>query len=258
MKRAILFASILLLTACSMSQGTGEGLQVGLDAPTDGAVMKLAPTTLVAHATDPTGINQIEFSVDGTVIGTVSDSGSVAVAQQPWTPSAPGQYTIQVRAQNMSGKWSDYAQARVTVQGQSGESPQAPAETPTAAATETASVTPEPSATATPSVAMLTLTQNANCRRGPSQVYDVLTSLLKDQSVPITAKSEDGTWWLVHIPTGEYCWISGAIGTTAGNLDVLPVATGQPGCFVLDASMNEVCTIPCPKKNPKPADLCTP
>ncbi len=258
MKRIIALACVLLLSACNLNQGGGEGLQVGIDSPTDGAVLQLAPNTLVAHATDPTGINQIEFSVDGAVIGSLPESGSVAVAQQPWTPLAAGQHTIQVRAQNMSGKWSAYAEAHVTVQGQAGQVPQATAEAPTASATQTATLTPEPTATGTPSVPTLTLTQNANCRRGPSQVYDVLTSLLKGQSVPIAAKSEDGTWWLVHIPTGEYCWISGAIGTTAGNLEVLPVATGQPGCLVLDAESNEVCTIPCPKKNPKPADLCTP
>ena len=124
--------------------------------------------------------------------------------------------------------------------------------------TEAPTLTPAPAATETPSVPTLVLIQNANCRRGPSQVYDVLTSLLKGQSVPIMAKSEEGAWWLVHIPTGEYCWISGVTGTTAGNLAALPVATGMPGCLVLDPSSEEVCTIPCPKKNPKPADLCTP
>ncbi len=258
MKRIFAFVFVLVLSACTLSQGVSEGLQVQIDAPTDGAVLPLAPYVIVAHATDPTGITRMEFSVDGAVIGSLPESGSAAVAQQPWTPSAAGQHTIQVRAQNTGGTWSAYAQARVTIQEQAGQSPEAPAETPTATATETASPTPEPAATETPSAPALTLIQNANCRRGPSQVYDVLTSLLKDQTVPITAKSEEGTWWLVHIPTGEYCWISGVTGTTAGNLDVLPVATGQPGCLVLDASSNEVCTIPCPKKNPKPADICTP
>jgi hypothetical protein len=196
--------------------------------------------------------------VDGAVVGSVAGSGSVVVAQQAWTPSAAGEHTIQVRAQNTAGIWSAYAQARVTVQGQNPESSQAAVNTPTSSLTETPSLTPAPTATGTPSVPTLVLIQNANCRRGPSQVYDVLTSLLKGQSVPITAKSEEGTWWLVHIPTGEYCWISGVTGTTGGNLNALPIATGQPGCLILNASLEEVCTIPCPKKNPKPADLCTP
>ncbi len=263
MKSSYAILIVFVLSACNLSQSTlsqstGGGLQAGIDAPTNGAVLPLAPYTLVAHASDPTGITQVEFSVDGAVIGTVPGTGSVLVAQQAWTPSAAGPHLIQARAQNASGTWSPYAEARVTVQGQAGQNPPGAGETPTLAVTATETLTPTPSFTETPSVATLTLTLNANCRRGPSQVYDVLTSLLKGQSVPIKAKSEDETWWLVRIPTGELCWISGAIATTGGNLDTLPVATGQPGCLVVDAELNEVCTIPCPKKNPKPADLCTP
>ena len=258
MKRISALLCMLILTACNLSQQVAGGPQAEIDAPTDGAVLPLAPFTLVAHATAPTGITQVEFSVDGAVVGSVAGSGSVVVAQQAWTPSAAGAHTIQVRAQNTAGLWSAYAEARITVQGQAPENPPAAAETATTSVTETATLTPAPPPTGTRSVPTLVLIQNANCRRGPSQVYDVLTSLLKGQSVAITAKSEEGVWWLVHIPTGEYCWISGVTGTTAGNLDALPIATGMPGCYVLDASSEEVCTIPCPKKNPKPADQCTP
>jgi len=258
MKRICALLCTLILTACNLAQQAGGGPEAQIDAPIDGAELPFAPFTLVAHATAPTGITQVEFSVDGAVLGSRPGSGSVVVAQQGWTPSAAGEHTIQVRAQNTAGIWSAYAEVHVTVQGQVSASPQAAAETPTTAATEAPTLTPAPAATETPSVPTLVLIQNANCRRGPSQVYDVLTSLLKGQSVQITAKSEEGNWWLVHIPTGEYCWISGATGTTAGNLAALPVATGMPGCLVLDASSEEVCTIPCPKKNPKPADLCTP
>jgi hypothetical protein len=68
----------------------------------------------------------------------------------------------------------------------------------------------------------------------------------------------------VKIPTGELCWFSGVTGTAGGGADgvavstSVPVATGASGCYVLDANQNPVCTIPCPKKNPKPADQCTP
>jgi hypothetical protein len=258
MKRFSPLLYMLVLAACSLGQPGGGGPQAQIDAPTNGAVLPLAPYVLVAHATAPTGITQVEFSVDGAVIGSVAGSGSVVVAQQTWTPAASGGHTIQVRAQNTAGIWSAYAEARITVQGQAQAGPQAQAETPTTEMTETPTLTPAPTATETTSVPTLVLIQNANCRRGPSQVYDVLTSLLKGQSVPIIAKSEEGTWLLVHIPTGETCWISGVTGTTAGKQDALPFATGMPGCYVLDASSEEVCTIPCPKKNPKPADQCTP
>ncbi len=251
MKRILACSALLVLVACNLSTpNLSQGVQVAIDAPAEGATLPLAPYTIVAHASDPTSVTEIEFSVNGTVAGRATGSGPAIVAQLAWTPPAAGLYTIQARAQNAAGTWSPYAEVHVTVQG-----PQAPAN-PGPAATDTATPPAAPTATETPSVAMLTLSLNANCRKGPSQVYGVVTSLLQGKSVPIAAKSEEGNWWLVHIPTGEYCWISGATGSTAGNLGVLPVATAQYGCFVYVAG-EPVCTIPCPK-HAVPGDQCTP
>lgn len=258
MKKFIGSLCLIFLAACNLSQPSTAGTQVGIDSPADAAILPLAPSTIIAHASDPLGVAQIEFSVNGAVIGNANGADKALVGQQAWTPPAAGQYLIQVRAKNASGTWSGYAQVRVTVQGQEAASPEVPTETSTPESTDTPTASPAPTATETPSIPTLTLIQNANCRRGPSQVYEVLTSLLKGQSVPITAQSEQNNWFLVHIPSGEYCWISGVTGTTAGNVEVLPIATAQYGCFVLDAASHPVCTIPCPQKTPNPADQCTP
>ena len=74
-----------------------------------------------------------------------------------------------------------------------------------------------PAANATPSTPIFTLVQNGNCRWGPGQAYEVLTSLLAGGNVPIVGKNEDSTWWLVRLPTGELCWFSVVIGTSGGN-----------------------------------------
>lgn len=251
MKRMLASTVLLVLAACNLSApNLSQGLQVAIDAPAEGATLPLGPYTIVAHASDPARVTEIEFRVNGAVAGLATGSGPTIVAQLAWTPPAAGPYTIRARAQNTAGNWSAYAEVHVTVVGAP-----APAN-PEPAVIDTATPSPAPAATETPSVAMLTLSLNANCRKGPSQVYGVVTSLLEGKSVPITGRSEEGNWWLVRIPTGEYCWISGATGSIAGNVQVLPVATAQYGCFVYVAG-EPVCTIPCPK-HAVPGDQCTP
>lgn len=249
MKKILITFFTVLLAACAPTQKNPGAPQAWIDAPLDGMLLPLAPYEIVAHASDPGGISQIEFSINGTAIGNVSGSGPLFTAQQGWTPAAPGEYVIRARGMNTGGAWSQYAEVRVVVQGQTET---ATPEAAIQAATET------PAAAATPSQPTLVLIKNANCRRGPGQVYEPLTSLLAGQTVPIEAQNEEGTWWLVRIPSGELCWVSGVTGNAGGNTNALPVATGMPGCYILDPNQNPVCTIPCPKKNPNPADVCTP
>lgn len=250
----------VFLVGCAPELRAASVPQAWIDAPLDGMVLPLAPYEIVAHAADPTGVSEIEFNVDGTVIGSVAAAGPLFTARQSWSPDAPGEYVIQARGANGGGSWSEYAEVRVVVQGEAAVSP-----VPTVAG-QTPVPTPSsnPNAVPTPSTPDFTLIQNANCRRGPSQVYEVLTSLLKDQVVPIVGRNEDGTWWLVRLPTGELCWFSNVTGKTGGNANGAPVATApappQPpeqGCYVFDANQNPICTLPCPA-NAVPGGECTP
>ncbi len=255
--------SLIWLTACGLNLQYHSVPQAWIDAPLDGMVLPLASYNIVAHASDPTGISQIEISVNGSVIGTVAGSGVLFNGTQAWTPSAPGEYLIRARGMNSGGDWSDYAEAKIVVQGEAvSTSPPvtvAPALSPTPTYTPTPS--PTPAYTPTPSVPTLVLIENANCRRGPGQIYDVLTSLLTGQTVPIVGKNEDGTWWQVRIPTGELCWISKVTGNAQGNTGIVPVVQAPPtpeqGCFVFNPNQQPVCTLPCPP-NAQPGGACTP
>jgi len=51
---------------------------------------------------------------------------------------------------------------------------------------------------------------NANCRKGPSTQYDVVTSLLTDQIVQVLGYNDDNTlWWYIQLPnSAARCWVS--------------------------------------------------
>lgn len=249
MKVYLVLVSSFLLAACNLNLGYRSVPQAWVDAPLDGMVLPLAPYEIVAHASDPGGISQIEINVNGAELESVPGSGPLFTARQAWNPSEPGEYVIQARGMNSSGAWSEYAIVRVTVQGQA---------TPPLEPTQL-SPTLTPTSTSTPSVPTLILIQNANCRLGPSQLHEVLTSMLAGDQLPIVGRNEDGTWWLVRLPTGEQCWISAVTGNASGNVNLVPIAEAPPpkGCLVYDPNLQPVCTVPCPE-NANPGGECTP
>ncbi len=272
MKKIMVLPIVLLLAGCNLNLQYRSTPQAWVDAPLDGMVLPLAPYDIVAHAADPNGISRIEFAVNGAPLGSVAGSGALFNAHQGWTPVAPGNYVIQARGMNTAGVWSEYAEVKVVVQGEATSSPELPEQgtspgttsIPLPAFTATIPIptaSPSPTMTLTPSHPTLTLNLNANCRKGPSQVYEVLTSLLAGQTVPIVGKNEQETWWQVHIPTGELCWISGVTGSTQGNPAAVPVVqappTPVPGCYVYNQNQKAVCTKPCPA-NAQPGGECWP
>jgi uncharacterized protein YgiM (DUF1202 family) len=71
-----------------------------------------------------------------------------------------------------------------------------------------------------------TLIKNANCRQGPSQAYEVVTSFFAGQVLEIVGRNPDfsNTWWQVVIPgTHSTCWISLTTAQATGNFDDLPI-----------------------------------
>ncbi|MBT7600203.1 MAG: hypothetical protein HN560_03925, partial [Anaerolineae bacterium] len=67
-----------------------------------------------------------------------------------------------------------------------------------------------------PIAPLVNATQNANCRRGPSLEYDIVTNLLEGQSAEITGRSTDSSWWVIN--PGTTCWISGAVVDVSGDI----------------------------------------
>jgi len=123
---------------------------------------------------------------------------------------------------------------------------------------------PEPP-TPTSAPPMATFLTNANCRRGPGTVYDVVTSLQQGQSVPIDGRNTQATWWRA-LPQGLLtgCWVSASTVEVMGDVSAVPLIAAGPtptpeqGCWVQACGQCPlVCTLPCPP-NATPGGACTP
>lgn len=169
-KLVLILSMVWLVWTAACSPATQGSPLVWIDAPLDGSILPLVPYPVVAHANSPDGIARFAFSVnDGPAVECAGDaasasadgtiSGCLLVRGNPtgdpvpislratWSPPAPGIFVLRVRAQNAQGIWGAYAEANVTVGG----------ETPTPGATPV--VTETPSATVSPTTtSTLTLT----------------------------------------------------------------------------------------------------
>ncbi len=146
--------ALVLLAACQGQPGS-VALQTQahswIDAPLDGSHLPLGPVAIVAHASDLSPIVSMELSVNGSVIATLPNTNSgrlLAEAQQTWTPLAPGNYAIRVRAMNSSSVWGDYAESDVTIGNAPPVSP--PTAVPSPAVTTASAASPTGPATLGP------------------------------------------------------------------------------------------------------------
>jgi Bacterial Ig domain len=124
-KRFPLFlaAFCMIVSACNLagpqaSAGPLSGPTAWIDAPLPGTEFRPPnPCLIAAHANDPQGIAQVELSLlNGEVLQTNPGPGagtSLVSTNFSWTPPGPGTYNLQVRAQNVNGDWSAYAQTVV-------------------------------------------------------------------------------------------------------------------------------------------------
>ncbi len=65
-----------------------------------------------------------------------------------------------------------------------------------------------PTETPTPGLPLIVFTQNANCRKGPSTLFRVVTAFEQGKQVQALGRNAENTWLLVAIPTGGECWVS--------------------------------------------------
>jgi hypothetical protein len=95
--------------------------------------------------------------------------------------------------------------------------------------TPTITLTPQPSATPTLEGVWLTVVENTNCRSGPGIVYDLITTIKKDQKVQALARNPDNDYYYIQNPNGGgFCWLWDQYSTLSGNITILPVFTPQP------------------------------
>jgi hypothetical protein len=128
MKRLLLLLVLLVMLAgCNSTpvapEISSDGPRVWLDAPLNNSTLPLAPLEIVSHASDPLRVTQVELSVNGSPLRTdpnLDATKSLVTTRQPWSPPAPGNYTLLVRAMNSASVWSEYAQALVVIGGTTG------------------------------------------------------------------------------------------------------------------------------------------
>jgi len=223
---------IFMIAGCNMPIQSQEPM-TWIDQPLENAQLPLAPVTILAHAVDADGIASIEFLIFEDLIASVSTGGTrMENASIEWKPQKSGSYTFHVRAVDTQGNTNARSMAKVNISIGSENTPTdtpSPMEsyTPTAANTET----PGPNSTEKPTLILtdasnptFTLLQNANCRRGPATVFDLVDAITQGTSVAIEGRNADNSWFWVQKPSGNgNCWVSSVTGTARGNFQILKV-----------------------------------
>ena len=234
----ILAGIILLVSAgCNLPdkmalKALGPGLWI--DAPRDGVVLPLAPYKVVIHGSDEAPIARYDLYINGELKASFGGASrgmpNLQYAEYLWQPEAMGEYTIQVRAQNNAGSWGNQDQVTVRI----GDPTPAPSsvakqmelQTSTLVVTATPEFTLTPTLTLTPTIPptpeglFAKFKVNANCRLGPSIMYDVVTSLLTDQQVQVLGYNNDNAhlWWYIQLPnSAARCWVSDTTVEITGN-----------------------------------------
>lgn len=122
------------------------GVSAWIDVPLDGLFFpELQAIKIEGHAAAAGGVSRVEVWIDGALLTTITNppmEGELASFHAEWTPSAPGEYTIQAIAFSADGAASQPDSARVTF----GEAPV----TPVVSVTPVITDTPTPVITLTP------------------------------------------------------------------------------------------------------------
>jgi hypothetical protein len=181
-KTILLITLISLLVGCTGQQAVRQGFsppgsdspQAWIDAPLPAMHIPLAPYEFVAHGSDQTGISQLEWTLNGSSIGVADAKNAgekLSTFRYPWTPTAPGIYTLKVRAKNTGNTWSDFDEAIFTVGDLTPSVTPTFTQTPTLVITNTPTLTPTPTFTATlTSTATFTSTTTKTSTPTPAEI----------------------------------------------------------------------------------------
>jgi hypothetical protein len=209
---ALRVVCLVLLTAGCNLQAGGAGPQTWIDAPLDGMTLPLAPVLVRSHAASDDGTAQAALLVNGAQVRVdqaADSSGQLIEFAQPWIPSGPGDYVLQVITLNHAGAegLSNLVHVRIG---------DLVTDTPTSLLPEIPpppSVTPSSTGVTQPS---FRFDVPGNCREGPSTLYAVLTSFLAGEEAPIEGRNADNSWFWLLMPGGGHCWAAASTGTPLG------------------------------------------
>jgi hypothetical protein len=124
-------------------------------------------------------------------------------------------------------------------------------------------VTNTPSATP-----KITTNRNANCRRGPNDIFDVVTVLNEGYQTEPNGRDWQSTWWRILTPDGlNFCWVSNLVVDFEGPEEDVAVVDSPPtpavGCLIYDESTpNDLYDTTCVSRactdQDQPGGECTP
>jgi hypothetical protein len=165
--RPVLLVLMLTLSACqpatpdtnTVNQAPAQ-TQSWFDTPLTGTQLPLAAVDVISHHYAPTGVAEIELSINGVTLRTDPSpdaKASFVNFTQQWLPAGPGAYTLAVRARSVAGDWGNPATVTVLV-GEALTATPSPVPTDTPTPTLSNAATPTETATAT---ATATVTQTA-------------------------------------------------------------------------------------------------
>lgn len=221
-------------------------------APQNNATVGLGQEVSITFTVaDVKGIAQVELSIDGQPVQVrkVDPPTNSFAGSQPWKPDKPGSHVVELRAFNVDNQPSDPAQIFILVPDAGGTvvtptagatievTPTPPelatvgAPTPTAIALISPSATPAPPPTAASTQPIVTTLGSLNVRGGPGTDYDVIGRLTQGQTLAITGRNSEGTWWQVAYPAGsnERGWVSASAQfTAASNAANVPIVQAPP------------------------------
>lgn len=221
--------------------------QVWITTPASGVTLPMAPVGLEFEGASFVGVTEFEIRVNGSVDATVAPLGSSSCGancgtkffgEYLWTPPGIGTYTIALRALG-NGQYSQSVEINIKIENvvevEPGEEiPALPTPTPILPLPE-AELPVLPTSTPLPEViipekVIVTGLQNANCREGGGNEYEIVDTLMKDQSAEAIAMSEDGFYVKIIGPYLKIeCWVwIRLVNVEQGDIKSLPVLSYPP------------------------------
>ena len=246
-----LFAVVLLAAACNLSPGTTQsqaaetatpmGTWINLLAPPAGTAVERGATIELSAVVENAGENleRAEVRINGEIVRrylmpSADETSSVAISEN-WLAEALGEHVLKFYVCFTDGSCIESAPVMIQVVAPPTEPVPVtsnPTKVSVAATVVTpafTTVTPEPTTPANVVTARI-LTEVLNVRSGPSTQFELVSTLKKDDTVRVFARTESG-WYKIFL-SGQERWLYGAADAglveLIGPHETLPIDHGPP------------------------------